>query len=175
MEYDLHIKYFMISKDVVHKFKRNSEGRIKFSLQGFFAPGFTLLEVMVSVAILGIGILMVVQLFSGGLGLAASVGDYTDTVLFAREKMAKAFLDDDLSGGLTSGVSDDGLEWSIDVNPVESASQGLLAGSGSGSGSMVFDKNSKTNLFDIAVTVYNPETRRRFALSSVRYDGDVTP
>ncbi len=159
----------MIYRDMARKSGRNligkySEGRVRPLSRGN-TPGFTLLEVMVSVAILGIGILMVVQLFSGGLLLAGSVRDYTDTVLFAKETMARALIEDELPEGVTSGVSDDGFEWSIEVIPVDGASQSWLQ-TNSTSGD-----NSEAKLFDIAVTVYNTETKRSYTLSSVRYEG----
>lgn len=117
-------------------------------------------------AILGIGILMVVQLFSGGLGLASSVRDHTDTVLFAKETMARALIEDELPEGVTSGVSDDGFEWSVEVNPVEGAAQSWLQGN------LTSDDNPPPKLFDIAVTVHNLDTRRSFTLSSVGYDNN---
>ncbi|MEW6380861.1 MAG: prepilin-type N-terminal cleavage/methylation domain-containing protein [bacterium] len=49
--------------------------------------GFTLLEVMVAVAILAIGLVTVFQLFSGSLHSARVSADYTRAVMGARAKM----------------------------------------------------------------------------------------
>lgn len=81
--------------------------------------GFTLLEVMAAVAILGIGIVMVIQLFSGGLGLAKSSDDYTRRVLLAKEKMDETLSSGNLAERETSGVTVDGLAWSVRVSPFE--------------------------------------------------------
>jgi len=79
--------------------------------------GFTLLEVMVSVAILGMGILALIQLFSSGLGIAASTRDHTNAVIIAREKMASALAAQDLRPGLTRGTEKGGFEWQVDITP----------------------------------------------------------
>ena len=81
--------------------------------------GFTLLEVMASLAILGMGVLMVIQLFSGGLGLAMAARGHTGAVLLAREKMAETLADADLSRGTSRGEGPDGLEWEVRVEPYD--------------------------------------------------------
>ena len=80
--------------------------------------GFTLLEVMASLAILGIGVMMVIQLFSGGLALAGRSRDHAGLALLAREKMTEAFLDSGLKEGASSG-SEDGIEWKVEVSPFD--------------------------------------------------------
>lgn len=80
--------------------------------------GFTLLEVMASLAILGIGVVMVLRLFSGGLGLAGYSRDHTEMALLARDKMAGAFLDAGLKEGVASGL-ESGMEWKVEVSPYE--------------------------------------------------------
>lgn len=91
--------------------------------------GFTLLEVMVSLAILSMGILMVIQLFSGGLDLARAASDHTGAVLLAREKMAQTLVEKDLKAGVTGGAGADGLQWKVEVSPydnkIAAASEGL--------------------------------------------------
>lgn len=82
--------------------------------------GFTLLEVMASLAILGIGVMMVIQLFSGGLLLAGRSRDHAGLALLAREKMTEAFLDSALKEGASSG-SEDGIEWKVEVSPFDAA------------------------------------------------------
>lgn len=79
--------------------------------------GFTLLEVMAAVAILGVALVTVIQLFSGGLGLVKSSTDYTRMVLLAGEKMTEALSSGDLGEGTSSGVTKDGLSWAVEVNP----------------------------------------------------------
>ena len=81
--------------------------------------GFTLLEVMASLAILGMGILMVIQLFSGGLGLARAARDQTEAVLLAREKISEALASAHLTAGVTRGEAPGGLRWELRVAPYE--------------------------------------------------------
>ena len=92
--------------------------------QGPGAPigqrGFTLLEVMASLAILGMGILMVIQLFSGGLGLAMAARGHTGAVLLAREKMAETLADVNLRSGVSQGDGPEGLHWEVEVVPYKS-------------------------------------------------------
>ena len=51
------------------------------------SAGFTLLEVMVAVAILAVGLVSLFQLFSGSLRSAKVSADYTKAVLGAQKKM----------------------------------------------------------------------------------------
>jgi len=78
--------------------------------------GFTLLEVMVAVALFGLSVLFLLQLFSAGLGSAKLTDDYTKAVIYARGKMAEALLDRELSEGVSSGTTEDGFKWSVEVN-----------------------------------------------------------
>jgi len=94
------------------------------ALEPHFPPqserGFTLLEVMVSLAILGMGILMIIQLFSGGLGLARAARDHSGAVLLAREKMAEVLTDENWETGVSEGGGPGGFTWKVDVSPYES-------------------------------------------------------
>lgn len=94
--------------------------RVYSASNGGGESGFTLLEVMASLAILGIGILAVVNLFSGGLGLAGRSRDHTAMTMLAREKMYEAFLGTVLKEGITNG-SANGMEWTVEVSPYDAA------------------------------------------------------
>ncbi len=78
--------------------------------------GFSLLEVVVALAIFGMGILIVLGLFSGGLRSARVTEESTRAVIHAREKMAVALLRAELSEGTTAGTTDDGFKWSVEVS-----------------------------------------------------------
>jgi general secretion pathway protein I len=73
--------------------------------------GFTLLEVIVAMAILGISLVLVMQLFSAGLKAARASCDYTIAIVHAKDKM------EELSETLTndSGEFDDGFKWESNV------------------------------------------------------------
>ncbi len=102
--------------------EKRADLKVKALKRAGAQSGFTLLEVMVSLAILGIGILMVMQLFSGGLGLAVAANKHTEAVLLAREKMAETLVDKDIYPGITEGTGEGDLRWQVKVTPFENAS-----------------------------------------------------
>ncbi len=73
--------------------------------------GFTLIEVIVAMAILGISLVMVMQLFSMGLKSAKASCDYTIAVVHAKDKL------EELSQTLVndSGEFEDGFQWETTV------------------------------------------------------------
>lgn len=81
--------------------------------------GFTLLEVLVSLAVLSIGIVLVIKLFSAGLGSAKNSGDYTRAVVYARQKMTEALQTKTLNEGSIKGVTAGGFLWTVEVSPME--------------------------------------------------------
>ncbi len=74
--------------------------------------GLILLEVIIAIAVLGIGIVMIMQLFSGGLRSGKISHDYTMAVLHAREKMKEALIEPVQS----TGEFDNGYRWQTDVS-----------------------------------------------------------
>jgi general secretion pathway protein I len=75
------------------------------------ASGFTLIEVIIAIAILGISLVMVMQLFAGGLRAARTSCDYSRAVIHAKDKMEEKTeypVQD-------SGVFDDGFKWETEV------------------------------------------------------------
>lgn len=91
--------------------------------------GFTLIEVLASVAILGLGILSAIRLFSGSLGLARASTDSTAKVLFAKEKIKEILLEEKITEGVTKGSSDV-FDWVLNVadfdSPISQKSARLL-------------------------------------------------
>lgn len=73
--------------------------------------GFTLIEVIVSMAILGISLVLIMQLFSAGLKSAKASCDYTIAIVHAKDKMEElsTTLDND------SGTFEDGFKWETEV------------------------------------------------------------
>jgi len=76
--------------------------------------GFTLLEVLVATAILGIALTVVLQLFSADLRAISASGDYVSATTKAWAKMREILSDDKLSEKSFSEVTDDGYR--IDVS-----------------------------------------------------------
>lgn len=83
--------------------------------------GFTLLEVLASVVILGLGVATVMRLFSGSISLARASSQAAGKTLFAREKMKEVLLDQNTTEMSQSG-SADGFDW---VFKVTEAGEGL--------------------------------------------------
>ena len=82
------------------------------------AAGFTLLEILVAFALLGIALLVVVQLFSADLRGIAVSDDYGVAVARAEARMRELLSDDNLSEKDLSEITDDGYR--IDISVKES-------------------------------------------------------
>jgi len=84
------------------------------------ADGFTLLEIMVSLAILAIAIVVVIQLFSASLRSIAVSEGYLQAELKAAEKLREVLEDDKkLAEGSISDVKDENYTVNIEVKPVK--------------------------------------------------------
>jgi prepilin-type N-terminal cleavage/methylation domain-containing protein len=81
------------------------------------ARGFTLLEVSVAIAVLGLVLVTMMQVLSGGLTLEHKAGLTTRAVLRAREKMDVVVAVREPQNGIEEGVDDDGLRWHRTVRP----------------------------------------------------------
>lgn len=81
--------------------------------------GFTLLEIMVALAILGIALTVILQQFSVGLKSARISREYTTALIHAREKLEEFCLLKELSEEEESGEFEDGYSWRVVVAPFE--------------------------------------------------------
>lgn len=79
--------------------------------------GFTLLEVLVATMVLGISVVIILQLFSGGLDQARRAEDYTRAVFHARAKMEEILLDPPSGPVLERGDFGDGYRWVWETLP----------------------------------------------------------
>ena len=77
--------------------------------------GFTLIEVIVAMAIVGISLVMIMQLFSGGLRASRTSCDYTRAVVHAKNTMEELSYDP-VPG---SGNFDDGFNWTTEIEAYE--------------------------------------------------------
>ena len=77
--------------------------------------GFTLLEVLVAIAILGIAVTVVLQLFSANLRAISVSGDYVSAATKAEAKMREILSDDKLSEKSSSETTDDGYRIDVSV------------------------------------------------------------
>jgi general secretion pathway protein I len=81
--------------------------------QTYRNKGFTLIEVIVSMAILSICLVMVMQTFSGGLKASRTSCDYTRAVVHAKEKMEELSVKPENN----SGEFEDGFRWESEFTP----------------------------------------------------------
>jgi general secretion pathway protein I len=65
--------------------------------------GFTLLEVMIAIAILGISLVMTIQLFTGALASAVLSRHYTEATFLARHKLEELRIENQLQPGTQEG------------------------------------------------------------------------
>ena len=85
-----------------------------------FDKGFTLIEVVVGLAILGVGLTVIIELFSGGLRLGRTSMEYTKAVNYARVKMEETMAKPVVEEGTQEGESDDKIfRWQTGVKKVD--------------------------------------------------------
>jgi general secretion pathway protein I len=83
------------------------------------ASGFTLIEVVVAMAILSIGLVVIIELFGGGLRLGRVSGEYTKAAGYARIKMEEISLAKSLVEGVQAGNFDNDYRWQVEVRRVD--------------------------------------------------------
>ncbi len=81
--------------------------------------GFTLIEIVVAMAILGIGLVVIVELFGGGLRLGRTSAEYTKAVSYARMKLEEISLAQSLDEGLQEGEFDRDFRWRVEIKKVD--------------------------------------------------------
>jgi prepilin-type N-terminal cleavage/methylation domain-containing protein len=75
--------------------------------------GFTLLEILVAIAILGIAVTVVLQLFSANLRAISASDDYIAAVIKAEAKMREILDNEEISEQSYSETTDDGYRMDI--------------------------------------------------------------
>jgi general secretion pathway protein I len=89
------------------------------------SKGFTLIEIMVAMAVLGVCLVTIMQLFSGGLRSSKVSNDYTRAAIRAKEKMEEILLNNEFSEGSFSGDFADGFRWRVDVAQFKIVEEGM--------------------------------------------------
>ncbi len=89
-----------------------------------FDRGFTLLEVIIALAILGIGLTVIMELFSGGLRLGRVSEEYTKAMNYACLKMEEIAIQNTVTEGEDEGEFDEGqlngtYRWKVTVEKVD--------------------------------------------------------
>lgn len=81
--------------------------------------GFTILEVLVALAILAVALAAVLAAISGALGAATRAESLLRATLAAQSLLAGAGIETPLVPGRSSGTLPDGSGWSLEVRPFE--------------------------------------------------------
>jgi general secretion pathway protein I len=89
--------------------------------------GFTLLEVVVAMAIVGLGVVTLLEIFSSGLQLGARSRDRTEAVAYGRQVMDQFLARRTLAEGTEQGKIGDSNRWRLQVQPVTPV-EGLALG-----------------------------------------------
>jgi len=81
--------------------------------------GFTLIEVVVALAILSVGLTVVIELFAGGLRLARVSEEYTKAVNYGRIKLEEIAVKPKIEEGSEEGKFDETFHWQVGVKKVD--------------------------------------------------------
>jgi general secretion pathway protein I len=80
--------------------------------------GFTLIEIVVALAILAIGLTVIMELFAGGQRSARVSEDYTKATWHGQTKMEEMLMIRELTEGVTEGTFDSQFSWKSEVKKV---------------------------------------------------------
>ncbi|MGN6328585.1 MAG: type IV pilus modification PilV family protein [Rhodanobacter sp.] len=81
------------------------------------AAGFTLLEVLAAIALLGIAFAVLMQVTGGAIGLTGQAADASQAAMWARSKLDSAYVVEPLRPGRSAGRFDRKFQWQLDVTP----------------------------------------------------------
>ncbi len=84
--------------------------------------GFTLLEVVVGMAIVGLGVVTLLEIFSSGLRLGSKSSEKTEAILYGRQVLDDALIRRDARRGREDGSSDAGFRWVLNVDTLREQS-----------------------------------------------------
>jgi general secretion pathway protein I len=93
--------------------------RIIFFYSRSSSGGFTLIETLVAMMMLAISLVVILQLFSGGLKSGKFADDYTRAIFHAREKTEEYLLLNNFQEGTFEGTFDEVYRWQVDIKLVE--------------------------------------------------------
>lgn len=121
--------------------------------------GFTLIEVAIAMAIVGVGVVAVLQIFTAALRTERGAGIRARAAMHARALLEQTMTEPDPVAGQDSGALPDGYRYE---RRVREASE-LLEGTG-----RQLDVKSEITLFEIEVSVLWTQTEDREGVYTVR-------
>jgi general secretion pathway protein I len=93
------------------------------------SAGFTLLEVVVAMTIVGIGVVTLLEIFSSGLRLGSRSSAATQAMAYGRQAMDEILLRRKIEEGAQQGVFNDQTRWRLGVEPVREPPETLALSS----------------------------------------------
>jgi general secretion pathway protein I len=81
--------------------------------------GFTLLEILLAIVILGVSLTVIMQQFSAGLRIAYTSKTYTTAISYAKQKLEEFQLQEEIEETEESGDFEDGYSWRVTIVPYE--------------------------------------------------------
>ena len=88
-------------------------------IQSSSQKGFTLLEILLAISILGVALTVIMQQFSAGLRIGQASKTYTTATAYAKQKLEEFQLEEEMEEGEEVGDFDDGYTWRVSVLPYE--------------------------------------------------------
>ena len=85
--------------------------------------GFTLLEIVVAMTIVGLGVVTLLEVFSSGLRLGTRSQDRTEVITQGRQVMDQFLAGRTLAEGTEQGIIGENGRWKLQVQPVRSAEE----------------------------------------------------
>lgn len=81
--------------------------------------GFSLLEVVVAMAITGLGVVTLLEIFGMGLRLGSRSTARTEAVAASRQVFDRILLREEFADGREQGVFAEGYRWSLEIRPFD--------------------------------------------------------
>ena len=118
--------------------------------------GFTLIEILVAISILSISLVVIFQLFSGGLKSSILSDRYTRGIFHAKERMEEILLSAEFTEEVTEGEFGDSYRWRSEIIRIEQEEEE--------SSKLTFD----TYNIKVDVMWYEGDKEKHFAISTMK-------
>jgi general secretion pathway protein I len=124
------------------------------------ARGFTLLEVAIALAILGVGVVTVLELFSAGLRMQSGAGMREHAVVYARGLLDQTIALPEVRAGSDRGRFDDTFHWEVIVREAPEYTDQAQK--------HALDVKSDLLMYEIEVSVLWPQSASREGVYTIR-------
>ena len=127
-----------------------------FSSSQVSNKGFTLIEILVAISILSISLVLIFQLFSGGLKSSILSDQYTRGIFHAKERMEEILLSPEFTEEVSEGEFGDSYKWRSEIIRIEQEEEE--------SSKLPFD----TYNIKVDVMWYEGDKEKHFAISTIK-------